>query len=439
MRTAEQSGYPEIPDLQSLDSNNGFQRWLRYMSPDGERSDTAHAYLHPLLRDGKHPNLHVLVQSKVVRVLFDEHKRACGVEFTPNPQFQMVASYATPHPKQTVRARKLVIVTCGACGTPSVLERSGLGAKDVLERAAVPLVEELPGIGHDYQDHQLVAYVYKSSLKPEETADALLTGRLSVEDAIAQKHPHLQWNFIDIASKLRPTEAEVAALGPEFQAAWDRDFKDKPNRPLILMASCAGTIGDTSGMPPNEYISVGPYTAYPYSRGHMHITGPDVTDAPDFDLGFFSDAHDVDLKKQVWAYKKSREMMRRSGVYAGELAAFHPRFPAGSAAACIEDWDAAGGAAPPTHAYTAEDDAAIEQHLRENAQTAWHALGTAKMAPREDMGVVDASLSVYGVKGLKVADLSIVPENVGANTNNTAMAVGEKAADIIAKELGLTP
>ena len=60
------------------------------------------------------------------------------------------------------------------------------------------------------------------------------------------------------------------------------------------------------------------------------------------------------------------------------------------------------------------------------------------MLPREKKGVVDASLSVYGVKGLKLADLSIVPRNGAANTNNTALAVGEKAADIFIKELGLS-
>jgi choline dehydrogenase-like flavoprotein len=59
------------------------------------------------------------------------------------------------------------------------------------------------------------------------------------------------------------------------------------------------------------------------------------------------------------------------------------------------------------------------------------------MQPRERKGVVDANLSVYGVKGLKVADLSIVPGNVAANTNATALMIGEKAADIFIKELGL--
>jgi alcohol oxidase len=59
------------------------------------------------------------------------------------------------------------------------------------------------------------------------------------------------------------------------------------------------------------------------------------------------------------------------------------------------------------------------------------------MAPREEKGVVDKNLSVHGTMRLKLADLSIPPENVGANTGNTAFLVGEKAADIIAKELGL--
>lgn len=59
------------------------------------------------------------------------------------------------------------------------------------------------------------------------------------------------------------------------------------------------------------------------------------------------------------------------------------------------------------------------------------------MAPREENGVVDSNLDVHGLKGIKLADLSIPPGNVGANTGNTAYVVGEKAADIIVKELGL--
>jgi alcohol oxidase len=59
------------------------------------------------------------------------------------------------------------------------------------------------------------------------------------------------------------------------------------------------------------------------------------------------------------------------------------------------------------------------------------------MAPREKNGVVDENLNVYGVEGLKAADLSILPINMAANTNSTALLIGEKAADVFIKELGL--
>jgi alcohol oxidase len=168
----------------------------------------------------------------------------------------------------------------------------------------------------------------------------------------------------------------------------------------------------------------------------MHITGPSLDDPLDFDVGFFSDDNDIDLKKQLWAYKKHREIMRRMQTFRGELAAGHPRFPEGSKAGCVE-LDAPLPSPIQNLTYTAEDDVAIEQWLRENVNTTWHSLGTCKMAPKEENGVVDASLGVHGLEGLKIADMSIPPENVGANTNNTALLIGEKAADIFIKELGL--
>lgn len=79
---AAKVGYKDTDDLQCLEENNKFERWLRYVSPEGKRQDTAHTYLHPLLQDGKHPNLHVLVKSKVLRVVFDDQKRAVGVEYS---------------------------------------------------------------------------------------------------------------------------------------------------------------------------------------------------------------------------------------------------------------------------------------------------------------------------------------------------------------------
>lgn len=169
---------------------------------------------------------------------------------------------------------------------------------------------------------------------------------------------------------------------------------------------------------------MGNYTAYPYSRGSLHITGPNLDDALDFDVGFFSDAGEIDLKKQVWAYKKQREFMRRTQLFRGEVAVGHPKFSPESKAALVEDTSVSGWNVADVQdlEYTAEDDKAIEQYLRENIQTTWHSLGSCKMAPREERGVVDGNLNVYGVQNLKVADLSIPPENVGANTNNVSIS-----------------
>lgn len=233
IQAANQVGYPEIEDLQNLENNNGFQRWQRYVSPDGKRQDTAHRYLHPKIDDGKHPNLHVLVESKVVRVLFDENKRATGVEYTPNSEFQIELGLSM-HPVKSVKARKLVVVTCGACGTPPVLERSGLGDKTILDRAGVPVVEELPGVGKDYQDHHLLLYPYKTNLEPDQTLDDILGGRADVPEMMKNKDPKLGWNAIDISAKIRPTEEDVDELGPQFRQAWDKDFKNEPNKPVML-------------------------------------------------------------------------------------------------------------------------------------------------------------------------------------------------------------
>ena len=129
-------------------------------------------------------------------------------------------------------------------------------------------------------------------------------------------------------------------------------------------------------------------------------------------------------------------------TFRGEVAAGHPAFAASSKAAVLEQADGptvtgADSGPAPSIEYGPDDDAVLEQWLRENLNTTWHSLGTCKMAPREDLGVVDASLGVHGIAGLKIADLSIAPENVGANTNNTALMIGEKAADIFIRELGL--
>jgi len=89
-------------------------------------------------------------------------------------------------------------------------------------------------VGKDYQDHHLLLCPYKTNLEPDQTIDGILSGRVDAAELIKNNDKVLGWNAIDILSKLRPTEEEVTALGPEFRQAWDKDFKDLPNRPLML-------------------------------------------------------------------------------------------------------------------------------------------------------------------------------------------------------------
>lgn len=279
-------------------------------------------------------------------------------------------------------------------------------------------------------------YPYKTSVGPEQTMDGLLTGRVNVADLIPKNDPLLSWNGVDVQCKLRPSDKDIASLGSHFQAAWDKDFKNTPDKPLMIASVVSCFPGDPSGVPAGQYMGIATFSTHPFSRGHIHITGPNFGDPYEFDAGFLADENSIDQKKHFWMYKKQREIVRRMDNFAGEVAAGHPEFPSGSKAAAIIDTKTCSGPVQDIE-YSHEDDQAIDKFLRERISTTWHSMGTCKMAPFDEGGVVDPNLNVYGVNGLKVADLSIPPSNVGSNTCSVAMAVGEKAAEIIIQELGL--
>ncbi len=203
---------------------------MAYVAPDGKRQDAAHRFLHPKLQSGNYPNLHVLVENQVSKVLIDDSKRAVGVAYQPK------ASFLAPRAPRTVRARKMVILSSGANGTPGILERSGIGDPEILKRAGVPVVEALPNVGKEYQDHHLTLYAYRTNLTPRETINSFSDGRFNVKEMISKNDELLGWNSMDASGKFRPTDAEVEALGPEFKAAWEKDFKNAPDRPLMIIA-----------------------------------------------------------------------------------------------------------------------------------------------------------------------------------------------------------
>lgn len=230
-------------------------------------------------------------------------------------------------------------------------------------------------------------------------------------------------------------------------------------------------------MPPGKFFTMFHFLEYPFSRGFTHIVSPDPYESPDFDAGFMNDKRD--MAPMVWGYMQSRETARRMQAYAGEVTSMHPHFKYDSPARA-KDMDLAtrnayGG---PDHItsniqhgswtvpidpgdeqpkittlssnkvtirkplkYRKEDVAEIEKWVQRHCETTWHSLGTCSMAPKEGNdivkhGVLDERLNVHGVKGLKVADLSICPDNVGCNTFSTALLIGEKCAVLAAEDLG---
>ncbi|KAL4968484.1 GMC family oxidoreductase [Aspergillus stella-maris] len=420
MDTIAIMGMKELEDINDFQSVGGFMKIPRYVSLNGKRSDAAHGYINPLRPTSK--NLYLLLESTVTRILFDENStppRASGVEYrsTHNPKGSF----------HSARARHCVVLSSGALGSPQILERSGVGSKDLLKRLGIPIISDLLGVGENYQDHHLVTSSYKTTLCPEETLDSLATGHKNVGEAIATKDPQLGSNTIDIAGKIRPNDEEARSLGPTFYDRWQKDWVPRPNKPMILMNFINAFVGNPADVDPNtQHLTIGCISLYPYSRGSIHIAN--TTGDYDLETGFLEDP--VDVKKQVWGYKRAREIARRLPFSAGEVEATHPRYPIGSSAAIVSSADAEDEII-----YSAEDDGAIDTWIRQTVGTTWHSLGTCAMKPLQDRGVVNERLDVYGTRGLKVADLSIAPGNIGGNVGNTAFAIGEKAALILADEL----
>lgn len=236
-------GYPEFKDLQDLDSNNGIERYLRYVGPNGRRQDAAHRYIHPKLKSGKYPNLHVLVEKQVIKVLFDDNNKAVGVEYQTNPKFLanpefLSTSYTSP---RVAKARKMVIVSAGANGTPGVLERSGVGDPKVLEKAGVKVINELPGVGNEYQDHHLTLYSYRTNLEPRECINGFQDGRFDIQDAIRQNDELLGTNAMDARKYLWALVLHSSRLSAD--APLQRASFVPPRKKLTLWDLSSGKLG----------------------------------------------------------------------------------------------------------------------------------------------------------------------------------------------------
>ncbi|KAI9060146.1 GMC oxidoreductase [Trametes sanguinea] len=422
----------QTDDVNGLYECNKYGRWQKWIdAKTGTRSDVPHHYIY---NQKFNDNLRILTGYHVKKVVF-EGKRAVGVEYTANKRFHPDAKGDV----LTAMARRLVVISAGAFGSPAILERSGIGSKHVLNSAGVEQLVDLPGVGENYQDHQVIFAPYIAA-DTAHTLDGIVTN----DEAELTKWSK-QWkakgsgllahNGLDAGIKLRPFRKDLDEIGEAFRKRWLQYYVPAPDKPVMWIGTVSLFLGDRTNLSLKKSFSVGWYVQHPVSVGHVHITSADDVQAPsDFHPGYLDAPEDLALMK--WGYKRSREFARRLPSYRGEVAACHPSFSSTSKAfasartgpAAVSDSDLE---------YTAEDDKVLEDYIRQAVGTAWHSLGTCAMKRYEDGGVVDSRLNVYGVDNLKVADMSICPGNVAANTYSTAVVIGEKAAILIAEELGI--
>ncbi|TFK98122.1 GMC oxidoreductase-domain-containing protein [Pterulicium gracile] len=460
LRGADAMGIPFSDDLQDLDTSHASEIWAKYINRHtGRRSDAATAYVHSVM--DVQNNLFLRTNSKVSRVIFEGNK-AVGVAYVPARNRGGGGQLR----ETIVKARKCVVLSGGTLGTPQILERSGVGSAELLKKMDIKCVSDLPGVGEQYQDHYTTLSLFRVS-NESETLDDFLRGVPEIQREIFQEwevspeKARLSSNAIDAGFKIRPNEVELKEMGPEFNALWDTYFKDKPDKPVMFGSIVSAAYADHTLLPPGKYMTMFQYLEYPASRGKIHITSPSPYAKPSFDSGFMNNK--ADYAPIRWSYKVTREIARRMDAYLGELTSHHPRFHPDSPAACRDidietakqllpnaltvgihmgTWHKPGDRydASKVHEdikYTKEDDDAIDDWIGDHVETTWHSLGTCAMKPREEGGVVDGKLNVFGTANLKCIDLSICPDNLGTNTYSSALLVGEKGADILCEELGL--
>ncbi|KAF8752312.1 GMC oxidoreductase [Rhizoctonia solani] len=317
---------------------------------------------------------------------FDKNK-AIGVEVIGNKN-QDSAADQTP---RRIIARKLVVVSSGAIGTPIILQRSGVGEATRLSKLGVDVVVDLPGVGANYEDHSscMIPYHVPDDL---ETIDPVMEQNKEVLEKYLTQFSYgkgfLTTNLNDAGSRLRPTAEELKNIGPAFNEVWKRKFEQAPDKAVFVQTILNGFIGPRTVVPKgSRFMMVANILAYvsiqPASSGHVYITSTDPYSPPDFHAGFVEDQ--ADLEAHVWMYKKSREIFRRIPSYRGEYAPLHPRFPSGSQAACVH-LEKAYPQGIEDLVYTKDDDAALEDWVRERSDTTWHSVGSVQMKPKEQGG-----------------------------------------------------
>jgi choline dehydrogenase len=359
------------------DYNGARQEGVAYFQQTahkGFRWSTAKGFLRPA---AKRSNMTVLTKAHTTRVLF-AGDRATGVEFLHR---------GTRH---AVRAEREVILAAGAIGSPQILQLSGIGPKPLLDDVGVPLVRDLPGVGHNLQDHLQIRLVFKTSQRTlnDEVNNVFKRARVGVQYLLSRTGPlTLAASQVVIFTKSRPQ-----AERPDIQFHMQPLSADKPGDGAHKFSAFTASVCQLR----------------PFSRGYLAIKSRDPLVHPAIHPNYLSDERDHQVA--IDGIKVARR------IAAAPALAKHIK----------EEF-------VPGSQY--QSDAELLDAARRYSQTIYHPTSTCKMG-QDDMAVVDERLRVHGVSGLRVVDASVMPEIVSGNTNAPTIMIAEKAADMILADAG---
>ncbi|MFC6766926.1 GMC family oxidoreductase [Natrinema soli] len=335
---------------------------------DGRRHSAADAYLKPVL---DRPNLTAVTGARVTRVRFDGTK-AVGVEYARDDADGSPA---------TVDATEEVILSAGAVNSPHLLMLSGVGPADHLAEHGISVVEALPGVGRNLQDHLQVGVNYECEQS------------ISLADADSIRN---LLRFLVL--KTGPLTSNIAETGGFATVTEDAD------RPDIQFHFAPSYFVDHGFDNPDGHgFSLGALRLRPDSRGRIALESADPFDEPAIDPQYLTEGDDLEVLLE--GIKLVREVLQ------------------------AEPFDEYRGAEVLPGSDVQSDEGLIE-HIRETAETLYHPVGTCKMGD-DDMAVVDDRLRVRGLEGLRVVDASVMPTITSGNTDAPTTMIAEKAADFV--------
>ncbi|KAF5353559.1 hypothetical protein D9756_008091 [Leucocoprinus leucothites] len=313
-----------------------------------------------------------------------------------------------------------VVMTAGSVRTPQLLELSGIGNKDILQKHNVPVKVDLPGVGENYEDQTLTILTYK--LKPGFLSfDALgYNQTLAAEQQLLYDTKRLGWltfaqgvlnfapaqtvlNKADLQTAQQLLKRKPASISQDaFDAIKDKVFSGVPQAEYILFNSFSG---GPSKEPNTSYVSLAVTHLHPLARGSIHINTTSIDDHP------IINPNVLDSDWDTWFLAKATAYGRKFFETSAFKEIFEPAevFP-GLQTQTQADW---------------------VDFIKKNVNLGYHSVGTASLLPRNKNGVVDANLKVYGTSNIRVADASVMPLLVSAHTQTTAYAIAERAAQLI--------